>query len=339
VVELLTRYSDEAYLCRVLSGADVKPDTKYAVDLERYSSRRRLPTHCLKEFTCHPSELLPQGNIKKLEPKDEHLYAAYSDVGAVCETGTIYRVKRKKSDSHYNTNSRPSATRAQLPRRDDFTIKGIDEFLMVLADLPRVVKTRKISDKIVKYRETPRVLARGETTGRLYITPAWWLWRVTGEFKQSPYIADGIHDTGKIAERYYWRDPRTGDAPPPPTWFSYDPECEDPEYRDFPCDLPEIIPDKSPPQQLLHERNAWYWKLPPTSAREFSISRISIQWARQPLRVGSSLATLTVTYKDKDYRIPVTLTPNNELSVRVRSREIRAFLCRYTINKLSQELS
>ena len=298
--------------------------TKYTVDMNQFSSRRRLPTHSLKELTCHPSELLPLENIKKLKPKDPHLYAAYSDVGAVAETRALYKIKRKKNPTAPVRPSAPSYKPSA--RRDDTTVKGLDEFLYVLTDLPRAVRTKKVYGlngmlRTVRYRETPRVIARGETTGRLYIAPAWWLWRITGTFEQSPYIGGG-----KIAERYRWQYHK--DTPEPPAWYSYDPESEDTyTYSGFLMDLPESLP----PSKLL-ECKAWYWQLPAKSAREFSISSLSIKWTKP--QIGSPLAIISLTYKGNDYQIPVYLSPKHELYVKVKSREIAAFLCRYTVAKL-----
>ncbi len=340
VVEVMVKYNEDYWHCRIVSSVDAISEAKYNIDFNEISARKRSPKSVVKEFTCHPSELLP---FKEFKPKDEHLYAAYADVGAVAETKPLYKVKRKTPtappDEYVFKPSapitQPSAASSPI-RRDDVTMKGIDEFLVVLADLPRVPKTKQIGGtdgplRKVTYRETPRVLARGETTGRLYITPAWWLWRVTGTFKQDLYKADSISEGGKVAERYQWHNPLTKDAPPPPpTWYSYDPESENnPLYDGFLMDLPEII------QQ---NRTAWYWQLPPRSAREFSISRISIHWMQPPYRVGHTLAILTLIYKEREYHIPVNIASKHELSVKVKSKEIGAYLCRYTANKFAELL-
>jgi len=335
LVEVIKRYTEHSWLCRIVTGVDVIPDTQL-VSFDWISTRHRLPIHEVKEFLCHPSELVPVESIKHLQPKDEHLYVAYSDVGAVAETRTAYKTWRRKTPSTQIESEQQSAYRYTPPaRRDDVTMKSIDEFLRVLLDLPRVVKTKKFSGpggklRTVRYRETPRVLARGEDTGRLYITPAWWLWRVTGTFKVNPYPADG--ENGKIAERYQWQDPLSGSLPPePPGWFSFDPVSEDIGYDGFLMDLPEIIPDHSFLSRLL-ERKAWYWKLPPRTAREFSISGLRIKWQKPVAR--SPLAIISLRYKEREYRIPVHISSKNELSIRVKSRELQAFLCRYVTKKL-----
>lgn len=305
IVEVLEKYDDESWLCRIQSG-DIAPDIKYQVDFDRFS-RRKLPTHSLKELICHPSELLPLKNIKDFKPKDNHLYVAYSDTAAVAESLPTYRVRRKTAPT-----SRPSAntTRPSATSRakSDFTVKGIEEFLIVLADLPRTYRTIRIpgTQRFISYKETPRVIARGETTGRIYNTPAWWLWRVNGE--QGPH--------GKVAERYRWTDPHTKTSPPPPPWFSYDPESEDTYHVELPTPTPQ----------------AWYWKLPATTARELGISALSIKWSNAPKKKGVPIAIISLTYKGKGYQVPVYTSPSG-LYVKVKTREIAAFLCRYTIVK------
>lgn len=95
----------------------------------------------------------------------------------------------------------------------------------------------------------------------------------------------------------------------PPNWYSYDTECEEPHYASFLMNLPEIIPDAAapflPPPPLplskLQEKKAWYWQLPPTTTREFSVSRISIRWAKA-FKVCSPLALLSLTYEGKNIR-------------------------------------
>lgn len=323
LIEVIDCYTKNLLRCRVMSSTDVLPEGQLFTD--NVPARHKLPN--AKEFTCHTSELIPVEKLMNLQPKDEHLYVAYSDVGAVAESGPAYKPWRRKEEPEAEL--QPSVTRyAPSARRDDLTMKGIDEFLRVLRDLPRLVKTKKLSGprgelRTVRYRQSPRVIARGEDTGRLYITPAWWLWRVTGTFKVSKYGE-------KTAERYRWEDPKGSPPPKSPEWFSYDPESEEYGYDGFLMDLSEIIPD--PPLQLM-EKNAWYWKLPAKSAREFNISGLNIHWLKP--EVDSPLATISLKFSGQEYQVPVYLDYNQELMVRVKSRELAAFLCRYTINKMT----
>jgi len=341
VVEVIKHYSETQWLCRINHAGNIESDTHYPVNFDQFSNRHRLLTQRSKVF--HPSELTPLEQLKKMKPVNEYLYAGYSDVPVVAETKACYKIVRKKKDivkGQITGHSTGLENRVRAlnnsTRQIDNTMKGLDEFVRILANLPRPVKTKKIGGgknkfKTVKYREAPRVVAVGEDTGRYYITPAWMLFNITN------------------GRRYRWQDPSSYEVPEPPTWFTYDPASEDPGYNGNLAEVPEIIEkDKTTPQAvymnkrnaltMLLEKKAWYWQQPPTTARQFGISKMTIRWSKPPLMINHPLALIGFTYNSNNYSLPVYISPNSEISVKTRNREVGAFLCRYVLTKLAEAL-
>lgn len=302
IVAVMKRYDGNTWLCRIQSSLDVDHSVKFHLDYDAFSKEQSCEFSKLKEFHCHPSELIPLSHLKHLNSRDGHLYAVYGD------------------------------------NAFDSLMEGLDEFVYVVTDLPRQTYTRRISTrygvKKVTRKEYPKVLARGETTGKFYILPAFALWRITGEFEVDTFGE-------KIAERYRWQDPQKKELIPMELsqQFTY------PLSSSYRSDIPEIAdetiheekaefttrPESSREMVLQHvNRDAWYWKLPPVSAKELGLSLVNIHWSGKPLRAGNLVAIIDVKYKGRLYKIPVFLGSNRELNVKVRSRKVAAFLCRYT---------
>ncbi|TEB09180.1 hypothetical protein [Pelotomaculum propionicicum] len=89
---------------------------------------------------------------------------------------------------------------------------------------------------------------------------------------------------------------------------------------------------------MLLEKKAWYWQQPPTTARQFGISKMTIRWSKPPLMINHPLALIGFTYNSNNYSLPVYISPNSEISVKTRNREVGAFLCRYVLTKLAEAL-
>ncbi|MGI6491222.1 MAG: hypothetical protein ACOX0T_02195 [Pelotomaculum sp.] len=306
IIGVIDKYDDNNWFCRVLSGVDINYPIKYDLDFDAFSDENSIKYSQLKEFYCHPSELIPVSDLKKLKSKDGQLYAMYNH-GAY-----------------------------------DTTMNGLDEFVYIITDLPRLTYTRYISTrkgvKKVTRKEPPNVLAYGENTGRYYILPADMLWRITGEFE---VIATGE----KIAERYQWQKPTPKRKPTEQSQsFTYPMQQNDSTF------IPEVADEtlreemalfkrRLPPQEALMRHvntNAWYWKQPPVSAKELGFSSIKIFWSGKTLTPGNQVATVQVAYKGKQYKLPIYVGPNKELTVKTRSRKVAAFLCRYTSIKHAQ---
>jgi len=276
IVVVVERYDNSNWLCRITSNVEVESPLKFAINPDEYLHEQSLDYTTLKEFQCHPSELVPINNLKELKPKDSHLYSYY---------------RQSMSDDEY-----------------------LDEFVYVVADLPRLNYKLHISTRCgMKYvirKRSPKVLVRSEDTGKFYILPAYSLWRVSGEFKTNNYGE-------KIAERYHWREPNVK-APKP---FIPD---------DFDGELNHKQINKTTFYSL--NRKAWYWKLPPVSAKQLGFSEINVNWCSS----GNQVATIQVEYQGREYKVPIYISSNKELKVKVRSRQVAAFLCRYVSAKQAQ---